>query len=203
MWRTSAHPPHIRLPSVRMMYGRARVRRAVRMSAATAALVAGLAGCAGGVRSEEVSAPPTAVFPSDEEAYRAAITAYRGYLDMATTISSEGGHHGARILDVAGTRHADDLLAEFRAMREAGTRTTGEPELRAGAADLVAISADRGQIELQVCLDVSGVRTLDAAGADVTPNRAEATPLIVTMTAFAPDQLIVTGSAASTDDALC
>lgn len=141
------------------------------------------------------------MFASDDVALAAAVEAYLGYLEMSSSISSVGGRHPARILEVAGSAHAEKLIAEFRALREAEMTTTGTPEILGAA--LHSIDASRAGMELDVCLGVGDRRVLDAAGDDVTPNRPDETPLVVRFIAFAPDKLIVTGSAPATDEASC
>ncbi len=141
------------------------------------------------------------MFASDDVALGAAVEAYLGYLEMSSSISAEGGRDPARILDVAGRAHAGELLAEFRALREAGATTTGTPEILDAA--LRSIDASRAAMELDVCLGIGDRRILDAAGNDVTPNRPDETPLVVKVIAFAPDKLLVTRSARGVDEASC
>jgi hypothetical protein len=159
-----------------------------------------MAGCADSAASTP-SPSPTPMFESDDDAFEVAVAAYQRYLEVYTSISSDGGAGSERILEVAGTDHANELLAEFRAMKEAGIHTTGAGEVLAPR--LSQSDPMRKELELQLCLGVGDSRFFDAHGTDVTPNRDAATPLVVSLTAVRPDDVVVTGSVLWPGDTFC
>lgn len=161
-----------------------------------------VAGCVdSAVPSPSPTPTPTPMFSNDDEAFEAAVTGYQRYLDVYTSISSDGGAGSERILQVAGTKHANELLAEFRAMKEAGIHTTGAGEVLTPR--LTEVDPERKDLELQLCLGAGDSRFFDAEGTDVTPEREGATPLVVTLTAIRPDNVVVTGSALWPGDTFC
>jgi succinate dehydrogenase/fumarate reductase flavoprotein subunit len=141
------------------------------------------------------------MFGSDDEAYTAAAAAYEKYLLIYASIGADGGARSDRILDVAGTEHANQLLEEFRSMSDAGVHTTGTTELL--SARLFKIDEARERLELQVCLGVGTSRVIDAAGNDVTSERDPVVPLLVSFDAKSSESISITGSVVWSGDSFC
>jgi hypothetical protein len=143
-------------------------------------IVITLAGCATPASPPLTpSATRSPVFASDEEALKAATDAYAAYLAMSDTIAQEGGKDPERIKDyVTASQYeiqAKDL-ADFRAHGyfAQGSSKFDSLKLQQRAATVVGI---------YVCVDVTGVRLLDARGVDATPTtRPNRLPMEVQLT---------------------
>ena len=172
-------------------------RRNYVVTGAAAVLALALSGCVGAppAPTPTPSAPAEPIFASDEEALAAAEEAYAEFENVSQSIASDSGNHPERIETVATPAYAQQLLAEFAKYRELEIRAEGLVKLdsfsmiehRAGEAGV--------GIMIYVCRDVSGVRVLDATGADVTPDdRVPRTPLIASLIAEADEEsLLVDG----------
>ncbi|MFD5864727.1 hypothetical protein ACFWGP_07245 [Agromyces sp. NPDC127015] len=124
------------------------------------------------------SASAEPIFASDEEALAAAVKAYEAFEELSYTIAADGGKDPGRIEQVATPRYSEQLEAEFAQYLEAGIHADGETHL--GSYELVEYDerGDRVEVSLYLCSDVTDVRVLDEAGADVTPeDRRDVTPL--------------------------
>lgn len=162
-------------------------RRIVVFSGSTGVLALALSGCIGAPDPTPTPSSPTSaapIFASDEEALAAAEAAYREFEEVSQSIASDSGEHPERIEAVATPTYAQQLLAEFAQYRELEIRAEGSVKLdsfslveqRYGDADV--------EVMIYLCRDVSGVRVLNATGADVTPDdRVSRTPLIASLLA--------------------
>lgn len=175
-------------------------RRSLELASAGALAVA-LTACAGPASTPTASPSPEPMFSTDQEAYDAAVESYKHYLKVYASISAEGGARSERILDVAGTEHANQLLEEFRSMSDAGVHTTGETELI--SSQLEEIDSLRGHFELQLCLGVGTSRVIDAGGTDVTSDREPVVPLVVTFDANSASSILITGSVVWSGENFC
>lgn len=162
-------------------------RRIVVFSGSTGVLALALSGCIGAPDPTPTPSSPTSaapIFASDEEALAAAEAAYREFEEVSQSIASDSGEHPERIEAVATPTYAQQLLAEFAQYRELEIRAEGSVKLdsfslveqRYGDADV--------EVMIYLCRDVSGVRVLNATGADVTPDdRVSRTPLTASLLA--------------------
>lgn len=144
----------------------------------------GVTGCSDPSASPLASDGPTKtarapVFDSLDEAFEAAVAAYQRYTDLWNQIAAEGGADPKRLLEVV----EDDELAaaEF----EFFDRLAAQGEHVAGASTftkprLMQYDDASAQIQMYVCADISGARLMDREGNDITPERDDVIPLMVT-----------------------
>ncbi|MFF2272991.1 hypothetical protein ACFVTX_11995 [Agromyces sp. NPDC058136] len=188
------------------------LRTRVAALAAAGAVVVALSACTSGPepdpstepRPSESAAP---IFASDDEALAAAVEAYEKYLAVVDQLTGAGGENAQRIREVAAEDYAAELEASLERLRASGTRTSG-----ASTADhfkLVQYRDEAGvgaEVSIYVCLDASGVRVMDASGADVTPaDRVDRRPLQVKLISATdnPATLLPTGSETWPGDDFC
>ncbi|MBC7589830.1 MAG: hypothetical protein H7226_02145 [Salinibacterium sp.] len=126
-------------------------------------------------------ASSTPVFDSEEEALAAATAAYTAYLAMSDQIAADGGVNPERLAPLVTEDQQGDVVNSFKAYAEDGLRAVGE-----SAFDTVTIAqfenGEKGaaSIDLYLCLDVSDVQVLNAAGEVKTPpERTDRLPLQV------------------------
>jgi hypothetical protein len=109
-------------------------------------------------------------FASDEEAVAAATEAYAAYLRLGEKIAREGGVGAERLKTVLVGEFLAGEIDDFREFRLSGLRQIGESTFR----DVVLQQLGPGPedvITVYLCLDVSGVDIIDAAGASVVTAR--------------------------------
>ena len=140
---------------------------------------------------------PTAspIFASDEEALAAAEAAYGAYVVVSDTISSQGGAGADALMDLVSANYYAQIEKEYAEFALTGGRTSGFTSF--DSMTLQQRNSDDGVevIVTYACLDVSGVRVLDASGIDVTPQgRLTRLPLEITFEASDSTDLIVAGS---------
>lgn len=145
------------------------------------ALAAGLiAGCA----PAETAAPstPAPLFATEEEAFAAAEEVYRAYNDAVNRRAS-GDLDADPMQFVTGRAYEADL-AFWRSFDQGDRRTVGESVIGSFSgveSDIVGPSA---RVVVDVCLDSSGVRILDLAANDVTPEDRENVSMLVIVFVF-------------------
>ena len=148
-----------------------------------AALVA-LAGCTSAPTPRPSSAAPTTapVFASEEEALAAAEEAYSAYQAMSDIITSEGGSAPERIEPFATDSYYPLLLEGFESYKTRNIYSIGASQHDTVSLTSVDLSArDGAVVDMYLCSDVSGVRLMNADGADITsPTRLDRIPLQVT-----------------------
>lgn len=111
--------------------------------------------------------PRTAAFASDEEAFAAAEKVYRAY--------DKAGN--ARIAGKSSPDPQDYLIGEaleadidgVRDFDEQGLRLSGEGAVASFIGLEADLNAESATVTALACLQVTGIRLLDATGADVTP----------------------------------
>jgi hypothetical protein len=107
----------------------------------------------------------TALFASDAEALKAATDAYAAYLKVTDTISHDGGANPERIKPYVTENAYGDASASYNVLQQRRWHTAGDTTFRDPRLERMT----RDAVSAFVCSDVSGVRVLDAVGADVTP----------------------------------
>ncbi len=150
-----------------------RPRRGVAAALAAAGAVALLlSGCTGGAPA--ASPAPSAdaaepIFATDEEALAAAESAYEAYIATVDQLTQEGGSNPERIRAVVDETYVEELIASLQRLSEAGNHTSGETTF--DNLKLVERNEDAGvaTVTAYICIDVSDVRVLNAAGEEVTP----------------------------------
>ena len=152
-------------------------------AAAVAAVAMVFAGCGGAPPELEPTPTRTAqqpVFGSLDEAFEAAVAAYQRYLDVWNQIAAEGGAAPERLLQVMEAGElADQEIAFFEGLASSGQRVAGaatfdNPRL------LQYVDAS-SLIQIYACSDISAARLLDATGNDITPERDEWIPLMISL----------------------
>jgi len=114
----------------------------------------------------------TAIFESDEEAFAAAEKTYREYND-ATNAEQQGDKNADSNKYLVGSALEETIQAR-RDIEELGYRLDGDITIQQVIPNLGSIRADRTQLELLACLDLTTSRVLLESGeeADI-PNRPD------------------------------
>lgn len=131
---------------------------------ATALLLAGLTGCAGA--PEATPTPTPTGFASEEEAFAAAEETYRAYNHAVNAYNA--GDTAVDPLDflAGGVRTTD---ADIRRQAEdAGLRFQGETRIKDLEHLKAATSAGLTEVVLNVCIDDTDLKLINADGKDVT-----------------------------------
>lgn len=149
-------------------------------------LVAALVGCSGETRipPPEPSSAVEPLFATDEEALEAATAAYEEYLVASNAVTSSADLSVAPIEELVTAEYLENEIPALDAFSEGGFRSEGQTGLTSSELQQVFADKDgRWTVVMYVCLDVSGIRLVDATGADVTPqDRASVVGLEVEMT---------------------
>ena len=144
--------------------------------------------------------PTASGFASEDEAFAAAEETYRAY--VAETNAYHAGVAGAdplRFLTGELKRTNSELLDE---MRELGVRIEGETSVVSVTPLSAEIVAQSAVVTIEVCLDETDRRVLDADGDDVTPAAApDRYPAEVELTTVDRDRLVILRHAADPDGA--
>jgi hypothetical protein len=154
-----------------------------------------LAGCGGTppIETEPPSTTRAPAFASMDEAFEAAVAVYRRYVELSNQISAEGGIDAERILEVvAPGEFAQDELAFFEGLVRDGIRIEGAMTVR--NEQLVQYQDSSRLIQIYACGDVSDTRVINRDGMDVTPERDERVPYLVTMTIAESDAVLIAES---------
>lgn len=122
-----------------------------------------LAGC-----TSELAPDPTpnASFSSEEEAFAAAEEVYRTYNDAVN--AERAGRPSGDSFDYLTGLVLEQEIRTAQELRDAGVHIDGSTRIvkfQAVTADIDVVVAE---VTANVCLDLSGVRAIDASGADVT-----------------------------------
>lgn len=136
----------------------------------------------------------TPVFASEEEALAAAEEAYAAYQAATDLVTASGGKDASPLRDLVTADQYQRELEGFEAFAATGWRTVGMSTF-----DSMQLQSyvDAGSVQLgvYVCSDVSMVRLVDGAGADVTPpKRPNRLPLVVTFESAEDNGLLVASS---------
>jgi hypothetical protein len=155
-------------------------------------LVALLAACGPDPAPAPLPPEPTAspVFASDAEALAAAEEAYAAYLEMSDLISSEGGADPDRIAPFVALEHVERAESSFGALLERQLRTTGKSSFWFSE----VIFRDQTELQVGVCLDISDIAVIDAAGLDVTPASRSDTIALRVLFRMESERILVAGS---------
>ncbi|MFC9561036.1 hypothetical protein [Agromyces sp. NPDC056965] len=178
--------------------------------AAAGAVAVLLSGCARAVPAPSPSPSADAadpIFASDEEALAAAVEAYEAHLAIVDQLTAAGVADTSQLDEVASPSYARGLEDSLQRLQESGTRTQGDT-LFDNAGLVEKVEADGvATVSVYLCLDVSGVRVIDAAGADVTPperlNRAPIQVEFESSSVKAPAQLVVSGAQSWSGEDFC
>lgn len=112
----------------------------------------------------EPSPTPTAAFASEEEAFAAAEETYRAYNDA--------GNQGDDASEFLTGEALDSHISTQNYLRENELSLDGASEI-VSFEGTNALLDPIAKIDVQVCLDVTGSRVIDASGQDVTPQGRE------------------------------
>lgn len=149
-------------------------------------LVAALVGCSGATRipPPEPSSSIEPLFASDEEALEAATEAYEEYLVASNAVTASADLDVEPIEGLVTAEYLENEIPALDAFSEGGFRSSGETRLVSSELQQVFVDEDgRSTVVVYVCLDVSGIRLVDATGSDVTPeDRASFVGLEVELT---------------------
>jgi len=174
---------------------------------ALAALAAfALSGCfaATPVEPPAPTASATPVFASEKEALAAATEAYAAYLAVSDQVGNDGGSGVDRLATFLSVQYFDEQERSYLALQSEGLRTSGRTTFEPPILQSVERIDRVAVISLYVCVDVTNVRIIDQAGADVTsaerPNRY---PLVVELEATKADELRMTSSSPWTGESFC
>ncbi|WP_308797025.1 hypothetical protein [Agromyces silvae] len=143
-------------------------------------------------------------FSSDEAALAAASRAYGRYLEVLDGLSAP--EDVGRLGEVATPDYAEELESSLAGLLSEGRRFEGQSSF--DSMRVFERWSQRGVefVSTYVCFDSSGVRVLDASGADVTPpDRIDRLPAVVRFQS-APDdrwRLIAKGSDAWRGNDFC
>ncbi|MEO7290459.1 MAG: hypothetical protein ABIW81_04100 [Terrimesophilobacter sp.] len=112
----------------------------------------------------------TPVFASDEDALAAATAAYAKYLEVSDQITADGGKSPDRIAKFVTSNQLVHELDGFKQWSEPDDSSVGSSQF-----DTVSlqryddIAGGKSVVVVYLCVDVSAVRIMNAAGTDVTP----------------------------------
>ncbi len=170
--------------------------RSSRIAAAAAALLLSIAAFAGCAASPgDVTATPTPMFASDEEAFAAAEATYRAYLDEVNRNRESSGADPQAVL-VGRALEAD--IAGVRKLKSAGIHVVGPSALHSFAPQTRASGLAAETMTAVVCLDASQAIVVDAAGQDVTPPERQAIAAFDVVFVVAGSALLISESNTST-----
>lgn len=129
--------------------------------AAAGLLIGMLSACA--PEAEPTPKPTkTAAFASDEEAFAAAEETYRAFI-------RETNREDGSEADYLAGQAVDDHIRAEQQLQDAGLRGVGEAKLSRFIVDPSSLRANRTALTAMACLDIAGVRVVNADGQDVTP----------------------------------
>jgi hypothetical protein len=165
MWKLLAGDGRCGLPSF-CMWSIPRIT----VSASAAALL--LSGCAptahiAGPAPQSISTP---IFANEDEALAAATKAYAAYSSASDAVTREGGQQGERIAKFVSMEQLARELKGFEYYRQKSLFSRGNTKFDSVRIENYSGTA-AGDFELTIylCSDVSGIRLLNSARADVTP----------------------------------
>lgn len=185
-----------------------RRRDSVSAALAVAVLVlAGLPGCSDRPSTPIVSAAPTRTprapaFDSRDEALEAAVATYQRYVDLWNQIAAEGGVESARLFEVMETDEAAaGDMAIFANLASNNVRVAGSVAF--SKPRLMQYQDSASLIQMYACFDLSGARLINQEGLDVTPDRREQVPLMITFAIAEADTVLISKSDEWNDSGLC
>jgi hypothetical protein len=158
-------------------------------------MLAGMTGCADPPASPLPSDGPTTTpaapaFASLDEATEAAVVTLQRYMDVANEIGADGGRDAARLFEVVDQGEwAAGEIAMFEDLERTGRRLGG-PSVFSKPRLMQYLDAEE-LVQLYACFDVSGARILDSTGTDITPERPEQAPFLVTFRITPPRTLTI------------
>jgi hypothetical protein len=136
------------------------------------AIMLSISGCVGSEAPAVTTRTPQAAtsgFASDDEALAAATEGYRRYLEVLDAVSTSGSDVD-RLREVATSEYADEVIESVESLRADGFRIEGTSAFE--SMQVFERWSKRGVefVSTYLCFDSSGVRVVDANGADVTPS---------------------------------
>lgn len=163
--------------------------------AGVALVSAGVTGCSGPPSAPAVSptstrTPYEPTFASLDEAFQAAVDSFSKYVDVSNQIGAEGGVEASRLLTVVVDNDwAAEELATFNEMETYGTRLEGGMTFTKPR--LFQYQDVDDLIQMYACADVSGAQIVNEAGENVTPERQDTIPLLVSFSITATTAVLV------------
>ena len=147
----------------------------------------------------------TPLFASDEEALAAAEEAYAAYLAVSDQILAEGGASPERAYEFMTESMQVDGVAGIKLFVDSGWHTQGSTTFDSLVLQqFTAEGSSSANLIAYACLDVSNIRIIDAAGADVTPaERQNRLPLELEFVAESSSIMLVERSDLWSGDDFC
>jgi hypothetical protein len=137
------------------------------------------------IPTDKPSAAP--VFKTDAEALAAARETYAKYVATSSEIAHDGGRGLERLDGIATKRELMTDSKEFGEFVHSSKHTTGQISFRDFRLQSVTTSSTNGvRLVAYACTDVSKTRVLDKSNHDVTPDRPEVLPLLLTFVSASP-----------------
>jgi hypothetical protein len=158
-------------------------------------MLAGVTGCSDPPASPLASDGPTKtarapVFDSLDEAFEAAVATYQRYVDLWNQIAAEGGANPERLLEVMEDNElAAEEMATFGDFAANGERVQGATSF--AKPRLMQYQDAASLIQMYACSDISGARLIDRDGNDITPEREELIPVMITFHLTASAEVLV------------
>ncbi len=148
-----------------------------------------LSGCAPQPKPEPT---PSAVFASEEEAFKAAEETYRAYTDALN--SQRRGESGHNPLDFLTGSALEDEITGQQEIVEQGLKLKGD--VAVVRFERGSINQDRSPIEIAgtVCLDTSQVRVTSADGEDLSPPDRESVAMKISFIATDERKVLISES---------
>lgn len=168
---------------------------AVAAVGAAVLMVTGVTACTGPPAEPVASDAPTKTprepaFASLDEAFDAAVGVLDRYNELSNQIGGEGGIDPRRLLEVVQVGEwADEEIATFEDFERRGIRVDGAASFT--KTRLMQYQDVSALIQLYACLDVSHTRIRDRDGSDITPDRDEVVPMMVTFTIAPPSSVLI------------
>lgn len=155
-----------------------RIGAAVTVAGVMALALSGCVAVPAPTPTPTASASAEPIFASDEEALAAAEAAYGRYLEVVDQLTHDGGADQNRVNDVATSAYSHELLKSLERLRKSGNHTVGTTTYDGMRLVERTEAGGVATVSTYVCLDVTDVRVIDAAGNDVTPaERAPRSPI--------------------------
>lgn len=171
---------------------------------ATIAAVAVSLILASGCAPEPAPDPTPTGFTSETEAFAAAEATYRSYIDAVNRVQfDDPDTFEAVFVWTTGELKSVDRQS-FTEYANQGYEVTGE--FKISELEPLSWNATDGQVELAVCLDVSGIDLLDGDGASVVNSeRVPVQPMLITVVPdeTSPKRMAVSNTSAREEGSAC
>jgi len=165
-----------------------------------------LSGCFAAAPVEPPASSPSAapVFASEEEALAAATEAYAAYLAVSDQVANDGGVDLNRLKTHVSVEYFEEQKASYSELLDAGLRTSGSTTFQPPKLQSLEQNDRAALMTIYVCVDVTTVRVLDEASADVTPiTRPDQYPLVVEIEGTKASQLLLRSSLPWAGESFC